>query len=140
MLYENLAWFPLRAIVSGDAADDVPVGAVDPTRAALSADLAGAAVPATGELAPGIVLWGEAYDDSWEATGDASLRHRLTFGWSNGFELDERASVSIVFGDQWLRWPLLGAALIIWVIALRWWWRTRSHAPRRAGPPGKATA
>ena len=72
VLYENLAWIPLRAIVSGDAADDVPVGAVDPTRAALGADLAGAAAPATGELAPGIVLWGEAYDDAWDATGDGA--------------------------------------------------------------------
>ena len=39
VLYENLAWIPLRAVVPAAQAGDVPVGSADPTRAALGVDL-----------------------------------------------------------------------------------------------------
>ncbi len=135
VLYENLAWIPLEAVITGDAAADVPVGAVPPVTAALRTDVAASAKPVDGsaKAGPGLVLWGEAYNGSWEGTSaDHTLVHRRTFGWANGFTLTRRGSVSIAYTKQWLRWALLGVALLIWLVALRRWWTTRLVRDRAA--------
>ncbi len=89
VLYENLAWFPLRAAVSGADADAVPLGPRDPIRAALGADLSGAEPLASGAAAPpGVVLWGEAYNTQWKASSSGqTLQHVRAFGWENGYRV-----------------------------------------------------
>lgn len=138
VLYENLAWIPLRAVVPEDAAADVPVGDVAPVPAALQTDVAGVAEPVAGDglAGPGLLLWGEAYDASWEEGGaGGTARHVETFGWANGFELERARAVSITFGGQTLRWALLGVALVIWLVVALWWWRTRvRRVPPSTGP------
>ena len=131
VLYENLAWIPLAAVVAAPASDDVPTGAVAPVAAALGTDVAGDAKPLSGDVAGGIVLWGEAYNAAWEATGrDGALRHVRTFGWANGYPVTRpEGSVSLAFTEQWARWAMLGVSLVVWIAVAMWWWRTR--APRR---------
>jgi hypothetical protein len=139
VLYENLAWIPLEAVVTGPAAAAVPTGDVGPVRAALGSDVAGDAEPASGSRAvgPGLLLWGEAYDDAWTATAaDDTLGHVRTFGWSNGYPLQERGAASVRFEDQWVRWALLAVSLLIWLVAGRRWWTTRTRRDRGGVPDG----
>jgi GT2 family glycosyltransferase len=135
VLYENLAWIPLAAVVTGDGADDVPTGAVEPVESALGTDVASDAEPLDGEVARGIVLWAEAFDGAWEASGrDGALEHVRTFGWANGYPLTRAdGEVSLAFTDQWTRWAMLAVASLLWIAVALWWWRTR--APRRRHEP-----
>jgi hypothetical protein len=123
VLYENLAYAPIRAAVPPPA---LPVDSRRPNRAALTTDLT-RAVPLTTAPAPvGTAFWGEAYDSEWKATGGGdALRHEQSFGWANGFVLDQRAEVSITYEAQWVRWAMLGGALVIWLLVIWRWRRTR---------------
>jgi hypothetical protein len=130
-LYENLAWIPLKSVVPADAAASIPVGSNDPTRAALGVSVqarpvGGAAVPA------GTLLWGEAYDGHWVASGSGGdLRHVEAFGWSNGYRVPRATGVDLAFDAQWQRWALLAVALLIWCAVAWRWWRTRVRRTRR---------
>ncbi len=136
VLYENLEWAPLAAVVPGRAGAAVPTGAVDPTRAALGADLSSARPVGSGPVPPGTVLWGEAFDSAWSAAASGgSLRHVVTFGWSNGYRLPKSGAASLTYDDQWQRWVALAVAALIWLVVLRLWWRTRVRAPRLRPPP-----
>jgi hypothetical protein len=135
VLYENLAWIPLRAVVPQAGAAAVPVGVQDPTRSALAAGaIAARPVASSGAAVPGIFLWGEAYDREWDASAasGATLHHVRTFGWSNGYRVERRSTVDLTFGEQWQRWALLGGALVIWLFVIWRWWRTRTRTPRTA--------
>jgi hypothetical protein len=135
VLYENLAWIPLAAVVTGSAADSVPVGVVDPTRAALSVDLSAARSVGSGPVPAGTVLWGEAYDADWSATAQGKdLHHVVTFGWANGYRLERPSSVGFTFDAQWERWVALAVALVVWLFVLRRWWTTRVRAVRVRRP------
>ncbi len=128
VLYENLAYAPLRAAVPGD----VPVDSPRPNRAALVTDLSDAVPLESAPVPAGTVLWGEAYDSEWAATrGGTSLRHERAFGWSNGFALGQRGAVSIAYGAQWQRWAMLAGSLLIWLV-VAWRWR-RTRARRDSG-------
>ena len=124
VLYENVAYAPIRSAVPPPA---LPVDSRRPNRAALATGLT-RAVPLSSDRATavGTAFWGEAYDSEWKATGDGdALRHQESFGWANGFVVDQRATVSIAYEAQWVRWAMLGGALIIWVLVIRRWRRTR---------------
>ena len=129
VLYENLAWIPVLAVVPAGQADSVPVDSADPTRAALGTDLAASAEPVdsdSGRVPPGTVLWSEAFDQQWTARGAQSdLRHVEAFGWSNGYRLAAPGAVAITYDDQWRRWVFLGASAVLWLVVAVWWWRTR---------------
>jgi GT2 family glycosyltransferase len=133
VLYENLAWIPLRAVVPVEQAGDVPVNSADPTRAAVGVELA--AKPAgSGRVPAGTVLWAEAFDSHWTASsGGSDLRHVEAFGWSNGYRLTKAGSVDIAYTGQWQRWALLGGSLVIWLFVIWRWRRTRVRRPRRRG-------
>jgi GT2 family glycosyltransferase len=143
VLYQNLAWIPLRASVTGPDVDAVPLGPHAAIPAALGTDLSGATpLPAGATAAPGVVLWGEAFDDAWKATiqgtdGDETVVHRRAFGWANGYRVPARGPVAIEFTAQWVRWALLAGALVIWLVVAWWWWRTRVRfSIRFAGDAG----
>ncbi len=123
VLYENLAYAPIRAAVPPPA---LPVDSRRPNRAALATDLTRAVPLPTGPTATGTAFWGEAYDSDWKATaGGTALRHQESFGWANGFVVQRRATVSITYGGQAVRWAMLGGALVIWLLVLWRWRRTR---------------
>ncbi|HEX4531701.1 MAG TPA: glycosyltransferase family 2 protein [Acidimicrobiia bacterium] len=127
VLYSNLAYVPLRASIPGR----VPVDSRRPNRAALGADLSGAQPITSAPVRAGTVLWGEAYDSQWKASsGGASLRHEQAFGWANGYRLDTRGPVTISYDAQWQRWALLSGALVLWILVVWRWRRTRvRHDP-----------
>ncbi len=125
VLYENLAYAPIAAAL-GESAGGVPVDSRRPNVAALRTDLSGATALGSQPVAPGTVLWGEAFDSEWNAASDgASLRHDEAFGWANGYALDRRGTVAITYGAQWVRWATLGAALVMWILVVWRWRRTR---------------
>jgi GT2 family glycosyltransferase len=131
VLYENLSWIPLASVVTGSAADSVPVGVVNPTRAALGVDLSTARPVGSGPVPAGTVLWGEAYDSDWSATARGSdLRHVVTFGWANGYRLEHTSTVGFSFDAQWERWAALAVALVIWLFVVWRWWTTRVRRER----------
>ena len=104
----------------------LPVDSRRPNRAALATDLTRAVPLPTGPTATGTAFWGEAYDSDWKATaGGTALRHQESFGWANGFVVQRRATVSITYGGQAVRWAMLGGALVIWLLVLWRWRRTR---------------
>jgi len=122
VLYENVAYAPIGAVNPSR----VPVDSRDPNRAALTTDLSRAAPLTSSPARAGTILWGEAYDTEWAATANGrSLRHQQTFGWSNGFTLPTRSSVSITYGAQWVRWVTLAGALVLWLLVAWRWRRTR---------------
>jgi GT2 family glycosyltransferase len=128
VLYENLAYVPIRASVTGSEARTVPVGKVDPARAALSANLTNAEPVGSDPVPVGRILWGEAFSNDWQATSaNVNLRHDKTFDWANGFALPRRGRVSITDTSQWQRWALLGVSLLIWLAVIWRWWRTRAR-------------
>ena len=133
VLYENLAWIPLRAVGepgrrrrgAGRPARPDPRRRSAPTSAGPTPLASGATAP------PGVVLWGEAYDSEWTASSSGTaLRHVRTFGWANGYRVTSADPVSIEFGDQWQRWAMLGVSLLIWLFVVFRWWRTRVRVPR----------
>src|SRR5262249_53003111 len=136
VLYENLAYAPIRSSVAPPA---LPVGSRRPNRAALTTDLS-RAVPleSPGSASAGTAFWGEAYDSQWKATaGGDALRHQDPFGWAKGYVVDRRATVSMSYEAQWVRWAMLGGALVIWLLVLWRWRRTRVRrepATRTAAP------
>src|SRR4051812_17019571 len=124
VLYENLASAPVRSSVPPPA---LPVDSRRPNRAALGTDMTRAvALASPGASSVGTAFWGEAYDSEWKATaGGDALRHQRSFGWANGFVVGRRATVSIAYEAQWVRWAMLGGALVIWFLVLWRWRRTR---------------
>jgi GT2 family glycosyltransferase len=124
VLYENLAFAPIRASVRPPA---LPVDSRRPNRAALTTDLTRATpLSSPGTAAAGTAFWGEAHDSEWKATANgAALRHQESFGWANGFVVPRRAAVSMSYDAQWVRWAVLGGALVIWLLVIWRWRRTR---------------
>ena len=98
-----------------------------PNRAALGADLADA-TPLTSAPAPaGTVFWGEAYDSEWKAS---RRRHRVAArarpsAGPTATARTDAASVSITYDAQWQRWAMLGGALVLWLLVVWRWRRTR---------------
>jgi hypothetical protein len=101
-VYENTAWLPGDAVVTGR----VPVSGTP-------------ALGATGRMVDtgrvrGTVLWSQQYDDAWDATGSAgTLSHRRALGWANAFTGRGAGPVSVSYTDQWWRWPVLAFELVI---------------------------
>ncbi len=124
-LYENQAWYPGRTVVHGRHST-IPAQPRDPAQAAANSDLSGSRPLGDQPSAPGTVLWFEADDAGWHATAAGhALAHRPAFGITNQFRLDTRAAVTITHDGQGTRYLLIGAEVILWVLALLWWSRGR---------------
>jgi hypothetical protein len=76
--------------------------------------------------APGTLLWEEAHDSHWEADGARVPVPEDAFGFINGYVVTRsRGAVSVHYTQQWQRWALLGGMLVIWIVVLWRWRRTR---------------
>jgi GT2 family glycosyltransferase len=131
VLYENTAWIPSPGTVRPADVRRVPLASKNPTAAALRADI-GRVAPVRGPAGdaaptgPGRVLWSEANDADWSASSSGrDLRHVEPFGWANGFDAPERASISIRYGGQPRRYGLIGLQGGLWLLVLAIVWRTR---------------
>jgi GT2 family glycosyltransferase len=124
VIYQNESWAPARATTK----QDVPTGDVATLPSAASTDLTGA-TPLGGAPAPaGTALLAEAFDDGWSATGDGrELAHGSAFGWVSAWEHPEQGTVAISHDGQGARYLLLGAELLVWIVALVWWMRGRGR-------------
>lgn len=133
VLYENESWVPATSVVTGSAADEIPVAAPADGAASLSAvaatDLSGAAPLGTGAASPGRILDAEAYDAGWQATGGAgALDHAEAFGVVNTWANPDEQRVSITHDGQTARSLLCGAQVLVGVLALVWWGLGRRRA------------
>jgi hypothetical protein len=124
-LYQNEAWAPSLAVLPPDLANEAPDGDdVDPTASALRADLT-AAAPVLGPrgstepAGPGRLLWAESSDDRWRASVDGDRVDRLdTFGWSNGWDVDEEAELSVTYEGGVMRPALLVLQAGMWLAVI----------------------
>jgi hypothetical protein len=158
VLYENDVWVPTPSVLPDADLARLRPDAGDPTREALTSDLATARPVRDGKPAPpGAVLQAESYSSEWAArvTGRGAprggseearaLRHAEAFGWANGYELRARGPVAFAFEGQWRRNVVAASQVALW-LALAWFWArttgpvTRWRKARRAprGPTGEA--
>jgi GT2 family glycosyltransferase len=131
VVYQNESWAPARALTDVD----VPTGPVAPLPNAAKTDLVGATPLGSAPVPAGTALLAEAFDDGWSATGDGEeLAHTSAFGWTNAWEHPAQGSIEIAHDGQGQRYLLLGAELVVWIVALVWWSRGRSRerSARRA--------
>jgi hypothetical protein len=83
------------------------------------------------------VLWAEAANGGWHAgAAGASLPRSDAFDWTNAFALPERASVGIHYRASLLIRLLVVLDVVVWIVALVAWQRTRP--PRARSKVGAA--
>jgi GT2 family glycosyltransferase len=140
IIYANDAWIPRRAVVPTGTDVAAPAGAG--LAAAARSDAASEARGISGsvhdsrEVPPGTVLWAEASDGGWRASASgSSLERSAAFDWTNAFELPERASVGIRYRTSLPTRLLVWLAVVVWVVALVAWYRTRPPRRRSRGAP-----
>jgi hypothetical protein len=138
IVYANDAWIPRRAIVPAGTDVSAPAGAG--LAAAARSDASSVARGIRGsvhdseEVPPGTVLWAEAADSGWHASGaGASLDRSVAFDWTNAFALPERASVGIHYRASLLTRLLVLLDVVVWIGALVAWRRTRPPRVRVRG-------
>ncbi len=140
IVYANDAWIPRRAIVPPGTDVSAPAGAG--LAAAARSDASAVAVGISGsvhssrEVRSGTVLWAEASDGGWRARASGStLARSAAFDWTNAFELPERASVGIRYRASPVTRLLVGLDVVLWIVALVAWRRTRPPHRRARGAP-----
>ena len=81
-------------------------------------------------LVAGVLMLGEAYHHTWEATADRALRpHVRAFGLMNGFEVEDVDRVEVTQDGQLLRYGAIGVEALFWVFVVAAW-RRRSRLER----------
>ncbi|MBI2168763.1 MAG: glycosyltransferase family 2 protein [Actinobacteria bacterium] len=136
VLFENQAWVPAGALVSGESAATLREG---DRGATLRTDLdvlrpvggypRAPAVEVPGDkkdFVDGTLLLGEAYDEDWRATAGGALRpHFRALGLTNGFMADDVDDVRITHRGQMLRYGALGVETVVWALIISAWIRRR---------------
>lgn len=136
VLYENQAWVPAGALASPAQAEEL----VDSTRGdAVRLDVE-VLRPVGGlprgpdvqvpedrvDAVEGILLIGEAFDDSWDAVAAGALRPQFrAFGLVNAFPVEDVDRVTVEPGGQTLRYGALGVEIVIWLLVVGVWHRRR---------------
>lgn len=138
IVYSNDAWLPRRALVPPGTAVSAPAGgslaAAASSDAAAEARGVGGPVGHSREAGPGTLLWAEAADPDWHAkAAGRELARSKAFDWTNAFALPERASVGIHFRAGSLPGLLVALEIILWIVAVGAWYRTRARRSRARG-------
>jgi hypothetical protein len=142
ILYENEAWIPSGALVTGEAAR---TAATASRLGAIRIDTGGNVRPVPGiagnprdvTLPPGsaddvagLLVVAEPYGRGWEATAGGALRpHSRAFGLVNGFEVEDVDRVRVSHGGQFLRYGSLGVGVVLWLLVVSAW-RSRGERER----------
>jgi hypothetical protein len=139
VIYSNDAWIPRRASVP--ASTPLAPGASGPAAGLALAARSNPAVVAHGvngplnnsdPTGPGSLLWAEAADPGWHATaGGSGLSRSLAFNWTNAFALPAHESVGLHYHAGWLPRLLIWFEIVVWILALVAWRRTRMRRSRR---------
>ncbi|MCU1381035.1 MAG: hypothetical protein JWN29_4018 [Acidimicrobiales bacterium] len=142
-MYENTAWVPERAQLSGAAASRLASGS--PLRTAAATDLAAAADPvlvdragharSTGDVGAGTVYVAAASAPGWqlEVGGRTATRSR-SLGWANSFRVQQGGPATLRYRTSPLRWAAVLFQALLWLALLVWFIRTR---PRRRPDAGE---
>jgi len=138
VVYANDAWIPRRAVVP--AGTDVKATPGNGLEEAARSDAASVAHGVEGsvhhsdEAPAGTLLWAEAADSGWRAkAGGDGLTRSTAFDWTNAFALPERASVGIRYHASLATRLLVLLEIVLWVVAIVAWQRTRPVRRRRRG-------
>jgi hypothetical protein len=138
VLYENTAWIPIRAALSGSSADAALAPKQAPLTSAIRSDLA-PAPPVVGPLdrssvvPEGALMWGEAADASWRATANGrTLPRNSAFGAANAYRVSSPKRIALSNSWQWTRWVIVALQVGLWLIVLAIVTRYRVQARRRA--------
>jgi GT2 family glycosyltransferase len=133
-LYENTAWVPRRAHVTGDGVE--AIGGTNPLRVGAANDLAADATPvltdrtgpssSKGEVEHGSVYVGEAADSGWELTVDGRKVERAdALGWANRFEVTDDGAATLRYHTDPIRWIIVLVQLLLWLGVVVWFVRER---------------
>jgi GT2 family glycosyltransferase len=133
-LYENTAWVPRRALVTGDGVS--ALGGSNPLRAGASNDLAGttsSVLPKrtgpsswTGDVEHGSVYVAEASSSGWELiVGGRKAERADALGWANRFEVTDGGAGMLRYDTPPVRWLLVLVQLALWLGVLAWFVRDR---------------
>lgn len=145
IVYRNAAFVPERALLSRDGAQVV----ASPTLAAAAgADLSSAkpvlrhragASRFTGPIpSPGTVYVASASSSRWQLTsGGQAARRDKALGWANRFTVERAGDATLRYRTPLVRYLLLLAQVLLWVVAVQVWVRWR---PGRNGRPADAPA
>jgi GT2 family glycosyltransferase len=140
VIYSNDAWIPRRATVpaitplspatSGPAAG---LALAARSNASLVAHGVNGSVHGSDPVGPGTLLWAEAADPGWHATaGGKTLPRFSAFNWTNAFPLPAHESVGLRYRAGWLPRLLIWFEIVVWILALVAWRRTRTRRSRRS--------
>jgi hypothetical protein len=139
IIYSNDAWIPRRAIVppGTDVSAPAGLGLVAAARSDAGSVARGIDGPMSDsdEVPAGTVLWAEAAGGGWRASASGStLERSAAFDWTNAFELPERASVGIEYNASLLTRLFVVLQVVLWIVAVVVWQRTRPPRRRRGAP------
>ena len=124
VLYENTAWVPIRAGLTGRAGEAALESGQRPLTSAIPVNLA-PATPIAGGLSggtpvpEGTLLWGEAASSAWTATADGrELRRATAFGAANAYAVPATGPVALHNSWQWTRWVMVALQLGLWLAVI----------------------
>jgi GT2 family glycosyltransferase len=145
IVYRNAAFVPERALLTGDGAEVVASSSL---AAAVTADLSSAtpvlphragAARFTGTVpSPGTVYVANASSSRWQLrSGGETAERDKALGWANRFAVTRPGDATLRFRTPLLRYLLLFAQLLLWVVAVQIWIRARpaEHRPADASAP-----
>jgi GT2 family glycosyltransferase len=132
-LYENAAWFPVRASVPG--VDVATLRSSHPVEAGSRVELPKVRAAEDGtRVAPGALLLSETHDARWKATvAGHAVRHVETFGWANGWAVSRAGRVDTHFTGQLVRDLQIALEVLLWIAAAVTLWRLRDRRRARRG-------
>lgn len=130
--FENVAWAPNRARLTGSAARATRASGLASSSAA---DLSGAKPTLTeragtfgfdGDVGEGTVLLGEAASPRWTLTVDGRrAEHLRAFGWANSFDVAASGRGHLRYRTSMFRYAAILIELAVWVVAVRLFRKTR---------------
>lgn len=144
-IFENTAWIPVRAALSGATADaSNEAGAEALVRADLSQSspvLVGAETdaPFDGPVPGGTVTVAVPLDDGWSLRVDGTpAASRPAFGLTTAFEVPGAGEATLEYDTPWSRTFVVIVQLVVWALLLMAALRREWVVPRRRRPAAPA--
>jgi GT2 family glycosyltransferase len=117
IVYENTAWVPVRAQLTGAAA--AAVAGSGGLAVAAANDLAAGATPLGAQADRGTVYLAEPSSSRWQVrVGGHGVERARALGWANRFDVAAAGPVSVRYRTSPLRWLAVLAQLGLWVGAI----------------------
>lgn len=124
VVYENLAWLPVRAQLSASAAEAAQGDGTDLAGADLTGSTPvlgdeGGPNRTSGDVAAGIVGLAAEADAGWVLTVDGERAERSTaFGWANAFAVPAAGDAALGYDTSASRYLVVAGQSLLWLVAL----------------------